>query len=40
MECRIGYVIVGVKSLDSAIAFYRDTMGIEFQFAEPEMHWA
>ena len=40
MECRIGYVIVGVKSLDSAIAFYRDTMGFEFQFAEPEMHWA
>jgi predicted enzyme related to lactoylglutathione lyase len=40
MDCRIGYVIVGVKSLDAAIAFYRDTMGFEFLFSEPEMHWA
>jgi catechol 2,3-dioxygenase-like lactoylglutathione lyase family enzyme len=36
MECRIGYVIVGVKSLEAAIPFYRDTMGFEFQFSEPE----
>jgi len=40
MECRIGYVIVGVKSLEAAIAFYRDTMGFEFLFSEPEMHFA
>ena len=29
MECRIGYVIVGVKALEPAVAFYRDTMGLE-----------
>ncbi|HEX7709383.1 MAG TPA: VOC family protein [Sphingomonadaceae bacterium] len=40
MDCRIGYVIVGVKSLDAAVAFYRDTLGFEFQFSEPEMHFA
>ena len=37
---RIGYVIVGVKSLEQAIAFYRDVRGFEFMFSEPEMHWA
>jgi len=40
MDCRIGYVIVGVKALEPAIAFYRDVMGFEFQYSEPEMHWA
>jgi catechol 2,3-dioxygenase-like lactoylglutathione lyase family enzyme len=40
MDCRIGYVIVGVKSLDTAVAFYRDTMGFELLFAEPEFHFA
>jgi predicted enzyme related to lactoylglutathione lyase len=40
MYFKIGYVIVGVKSLESAVAFYRDTMGFEFQFMEPEMHFA
>ena len=40
MDCRIGYVIVGVKSLEKAVAFYRDTMGFEFLFSEPEMHFA
>jgi catechol 2,3-dioxygenase-like lactoylglutathione lyase family enzyme len=40
MDCRIGYVIVGVKALEPAIAFYRDTMGFEFEFSEPEMHFA
>ena len=40
MDCKIGYVIVGVKALDPAIAFYRDVMGFEFMFSEPEMHWA
>jgi predicted enzyme related to lactoylglutathione lyase len=40
MDCRIGYVIVGVKALAPAIAFYRDTMGFDFQFSEPEMHFA
>jgi predicted enzyme related to lactoylglutathione lyase len=40
MQCRISYVIVGVKALDPAIAFYRDVMGFEFLFSEPEMHFA
>ena len=40
MDCRIGYVIVGVKSLERGVEFYRDTMGFEFQFMEPEMHFA
>ena len=40
MDCKIGYVIVGVKSLDTAIPFYRDTMGFQFEFSEPEMHFA
>ena len=40
MECRIGYVIVGVKALEPAVAFYRDVMGFDFQFSEPEMHFA
>jgi lactoylglutathione lyase len=40
MDFRIGYVIVGVKSLDAAIEFYRDVMGFAFQYSEPEMHWA
>jgi catechol 2,3-dioxygenase-like lactoylglutathione lyase family enzyme len=40
VDCRIGYVIVGVKSLATAVSFYRDTMGFEFEFSEPEMHFA
>lgn len=40
MECQIGYVIVGVKSLESAVSFYRDTMGFELLFSEPEFHFA
>ena len=40
MDIRIRYVIVGIKSLDAAVAFYRDTMGFELLFAEPEFHFA
>lgn len=40
MDIRIGYVIVGIKSLDVAIPFYRDTMGFELMFCEPEFHFA
>lgn len=40
MDCRIGYVIIGVKSLAAAVPFYRDTMGFELQFCEPEFHFA
>lgn len=39
MDCRIGYVIVGVTDLDRAIAFYRDAMGFEFVHAAPEFHF-
>ena len=40
MDIRIGYVIVGVKSLEAAVPFYRDTMGFELLFSEPEFHFA
>lgn len=40
MDCRIGYVIVGVKSFDTAVPFYRDSLGFELLFVEPEMHFA
>jgi predicted enzyme related to lactoylglutathione lyase len=40
MDCRIGYVIVGVSDLDRAIEFYRDAMGFEFVHAAPEFHFA
>lgn len=40
MDCRIGYVIVGVKALEPAVAFYRDVMGFAFRFSEPEFHFA
>lgn len=40
MDCRIAYVIVGVKSLDDAVPFYRDTMGFDLLFCEPEFHFA
>jgi catechol 2,3-dioxygenase-like lactoylglutathione lyase family enzyme len=40
MDMRIGYVIVGVKSLEPAIAFYRDVMGFQLEFSDPEMHFA
>ena len=40
MDIRIDYVIVGIRSLDSAVAFYRDVMGFELLFCEPEFHFA
>jgi catechol 2,3-dioxygenase-like lactoylglutathione lyase family enzyme len=40
MDMRIGYVIVGVKDLDKAVAFYRDVMGFELLFSEPSFHFA
>ena len=40
MDIKIDYVIVGVKSFDTAIPFYRDTMGFELLFCEPEFHFA
>ena len=40
MDCRIGYVIVGVKSLDAAVAFYRDVMGFQLLHSEPQFNFA
>ena len=40
MDIKIHQVIVGVKALEPAIAFYRDAMGFQFLFSEPEMHFA
>ncbi len=40
MDYRIGYVTVIVSDLDRAVAFYRDIMGFELLFAEPEFHYA
>lgn len=40
MDCRIGYVIVGVTDLEKAIAFYRDVIGFELLHAEPHFHFA
>ena len=40
MDIKLDYVIVGVKALEPAVAFYRDVMGFQFLFSEPEMHWA
>ena len=40
MDISIGYVIVGVKELDPAVAFYRDVMGFELEFSDPAFHYA
>lgn len=40
MDIGIGYVIVGVKALEPAIAFYRDVMGFTLLHAATEFHFA
>ena len=40
MDCRIGYVNIGVRDLDRAVAFYRDVLGFELLFADPQFHYA
>lgn len=40
MDCRIGYVTVGVNGLERALAFYRDTMGFELLYSAPEFRYA
>lgn len=40
MDCRIGYVIVGVRALEGAIAFYRDVMGFTLVHSAPEFGFA
>ena len=37
---RLNHVGVATPSIERSIAFYRDVMGFEFQYSEPEMHWA
>ena len=40
MDARIGYVNIGVRDLDRAVAFYRDVLGFELVFSEPSFHYA
>lgn len=40
MECRIGYVNVGVRDLDRSLAFYRDVLGFRLLYSAPEFHFA
>ena len=40
MQCRIGYVNVGVRDLDRSVAFYRDVLGFTLIFSEPQFHYA
>jgi len=40
MDCRIGYVNVGVRDLERGVAFYRDVMGFKLMYSEPEHHYA
>lgn len=37
---QIAYVNVFVSDLDRAVAFYRDTLGLELQFSSPEHGYA
>ncbi len=40
MESRIGYVNIGVRDLDRAVAFYRDVLGFTLRFSEPKFSYA
>jgi predicted enzyme related to lactoylglutathione lyase len=40
MDCRIGYVTVGISDLERSIAFYRDVMGFKLLYSAPEFHYA
>ena len=40
MQCRVGYVTVGVRDLDRALAFYRDVLGLELMYSAPEFSYA
>ena len=40
MDCRIGYVNVGVRDLARSIAFYRDALGFPLTYSAPEFHYA
>jgi lactoylglutathione lyase len=36
MSIKLGYAIHFVADMDRAVAFYRDTVGLELKFASPE----
>jgi predicted enzyme related to lactoylglutathione lyase len=40
MDCRIGYVTVGVSDLERSIAFYRDQLGFNLLYSAPEFRYA
>jgi predicted enzyme related to lactoylglutathione lyase len=40
MDWKLGYVTVGVRDLECAIEFYRDTLGLPLQYAAPEFSYA
>ena len=40
MDARIGYVNIGVRDLERAVAFYRDVVGFNLVFSEPSYHYA
>jgi len=40
MDCRIGYVNIGVRDLERGIAFYRDVLGFKLMYSAPEHHYA
>ncbi|MBO0749209.1 MAG: VOC family protein [Porphyrobacter sp.] len=40
MSWKVGYVTIGVRDLERAIEFYRDTLGLPLLYAAPEFHYA
>jgi catechol 2,3-dioxygenase-like lactoylglutathione lyase family enzyme len=40
MDCRIGYVTVGVRDLERSLAFYRDVLGFSLMYSAPEFRYA
>ena len=40
MDWKVGYVTVGVRDLDRAVEFYRDTLGLPMLYAAPEFSYA
>jgi catechol 2,3-dioxygenase-like lactoylglutathione lyase family enzyme len=40
MDWKVGYVTIGVRDLERAIKFYRDTLGMPLLYAAPEFSYA
>ena len=40
MIAGVNHITFAVCDVERSFAFYRDVMGFEFMFSEPEMHWA